>query len=52
MKLPLEGFGGPEKGRLLYCLAVLGVSGVGNCVTDDVLEEGLQDTAGLFVDQA
>ena len=28
----------------------LGVFGVGDCVSDDALEEGLQDTAGLFVD--
>ena len=28
----------------------LGVLGVGDCVADDTLEEGLEDTAGLFVD--
>jgi hypothetical protein len=28
----------------------LGVLGVGDGVTDDTLEEGLQDTAGLLVD--
>jgi len=28
----------------------LGVLGVGDGITDDALEEGLQDTAGLFVD--
>ena len=28
----------------------LGVLGVGDGITDDTLEEGLQDTAGLFVD--
>jgi len=27
----------------------LGVLGVGNGVTDDALEEGLEDTTGLFV---
>ena len=30
----------------------LGVLGVGDGVTDDVLEENLQDTASLFVDQS
>ena len=30
----------------------LGVLGVCYCVTDDVLEEHLQDTTGLFVDQS
>ena len=30
----------------------LGVLGVGDGVTDDVLEEDLEDTAGLLVDQA
>lgn len=28
----------------------LGVLGVGDCVSDDALEEGLQDTAGFLVD--
>lgn len=28
----------------------LGVLGVGDCVTNDAFEEGLEDTAGLFVD--
>lgn len=28
----------------------LGVLGVGDCVTDDAFEEGLEDTAGFFVD--
>jgi hypothetical protein len=28
----------------------LGVLGVGDGVTDDTLEEGLEDTTGLFVD--
>jgi len=27
----------------------LGVLGVGDCVTDDTFEEGLEDSAGLFV---
>ena len=26
--------------------------GVGDCITDDVLQENLEDTTGLFVDQA
>ena len=30
----------------------LGVLGVGDGITDDVLEENLQDTTGLFVDEA
>ena len=30
----------------------LGVLGVGDGVSDDVLEENLEDTSGLFVDQA
>ena len=30
----------------------LGVFGVGDGIADDVLEEDLEDTAGLFVDQA
>lgn len=29
----------------------LGVLGVGDCITDDVLKEDLEDTAGLLVDQ-
>ena len=28
----------------------LGVLGVGDCVADDAFEEGLEDTAGFFVD--
>ena len=28
----------------------LGVFGVGDCVTDDTFEEGLEDTTGFFVD--
>lgn len=27
-----------------------GVFGVGDCVTDDTFKEGLEDTAGFFVD--
>ena len=30
----------------------LGVLGVGDCVTDHVLQERLEDAAGLFVDEA
>ena len=30
----------------------LGVFGVGDSIADDVLEEDLEDTSGLFVDQA
>ena len=30
----------------------LGVLGVGDGITDDVLEENLEDTTGLFVDEA
>ena len=30
----------------------LGVLAVGDCVTDDVLEEDLEDATGLFVDEA
>ena len=30
----------------------LGVLGVGDCVTDHVLQEGLEDAAGLLVDEA
>ncbi len=30
----------------------LGVFAVGDCVTDDILQENLEDTAGFFVDQA
>ena len=28
----------------------LGVFGVGDCIANDAFEEGLEDTAGLFVD--
>ena len=30
----------------------LGVLGVGDCITDDVLKENLKDTAGLLVDES
>ena len=30
----------------------LGVLGISYCVTDDILEEHLEDTTGLFVDEA
>ena len=30
----------------------LGVLGVGDCITDDVLKEDLEDTAGLLVDES
>lgn len=30
----------------------LGVLGVGDCISDDVLEEHLQDSSGLLVDEA
>ena len=29
----------------------LGVLSVGDCITDDILEENLEHTSGLFVDQ-
>lgn len=44
--LSLEGVDDVEGGDGL----ALGVLSVGDCVTDDALEEGLEDTAGLFVD--
>ena len=44
--LPLEGVDNVERGDGL----ALGVLGVGDGVTDDTLEEGLEDTAGLLVD--
>jgi hypothetical protein len=44
--LPLEGVDDVERGDSL----ALGVLGVGDGVTDDTLEEGLEDTAGLLVD--
>lgn len=45
--LSLEGVHDVERGDGLS----LGVLGVGDGVTDDVLEEDLEDTSGLFVDQ-
>ena len=45
--LSLEGVHNVERGDGLS----LGVLGVGDGVTDDVLEEDLEDTSGLFVDQ-
>jgi len=44
--LPLEGVDDIERGDGL----ALGVLGVGDGVTDDTLEEGLEHTAGLLVD--
>ena len=44
--LALKGVDDVERGDGL----ALGVLGVGDCVTDDTLEEGLEDTTGLFVD--
>ena len=44
--LTLEGVDDIEGGDSL----ALGVLSVGDGVTDDSLEEGLQDTTGLFVD--
>ena len=44
--LALEGVDDIERGD---CLP-LGVLCVGDCVTDDTFQEGLEDTAGLFVD--
>jgi hypothetical protein len=44
--LALEGVDDVEGGDGL----ALGVLSVGDGVTDDTLEEGLEDTAGLFVD--
>ena len=45
--LTLEGVDDVEGGDGLS----LGVLGVGDGITDDVLEEDLEDTSGLFVDQ-
>ena len=45
--LSLEGVDDVECGDGLS----LGVLGVGDGITDDVLEEDLEDTSGLFVDQ-
>jgi hypothetical protein len=44
--LALEGIDDVEGGDGL----ALGVLGVGDGITDDRLEEGLEDTTGLFVD--
>jgi hypothetical protein len=44
--LTLEGVDDVERGDGL----ALGVLGVGDSVTDDTLEEGLENTAGLLVD--
>jgi hypothetical protein len=44
--LTLEGVDDVERGDRL----ALGVLGVGDSVTDDTLEEGLENTAGLLVD--
>lgn len=44
--LALEGIDDVERSNGL----ALGVLGVGDGVTDDTLEEGLEDTTGLFVD--
>ncbi len=44
--LALEGVDDVERGDGL----ALGVLGVGDGITDNGLEEGLEDTAGLFVD--
>ena len=46
--LALEGIDDIERGDGL----ALGVLGVGDGVTDDVLEEDLEDGAGLLVDEA
>ncbi len=46
--LPLEGIDDIHSGDSLP----LGVFGVGDGVTDDVLKEDLEDTTGLLVDQA
>jgi hypothetical protein len=44
--LTLEGVNNIEGGDGL----ALGVLGVCDCVADDALDEGLENTAGLFVD--
>jgi hypothetical protein len=46
--LPLEGIDDIQRGDRLS----LGMLGVGDCITDDTLQEGLQNTAGLFVDHS
>ena len=46
--LPLEGID-----NIHSCDSLpLGVFGIGDSITDDVLKEDLEDTAGLLVDQA
>ena len=44
--LSLEGIDNVERGDSL----AFGVLGVGDCVTDNAFEEGLEDTASFFVD--
>ena len=44
--LSLEGIDNVERGDSL----ALGVLGVGDCVTDNTFEEGLEDTTSLLVD--
>ena len=46
--MPLEGIDNIHSGDSLP----LGVFGVGDGITDDVLKEDLEDTTGLLVDQA
>ena len=46
--LPLEGIDDIHSGDSLP----LGVFGVGDGITDDVLKEDLEDTTGLLIDQA
>ena len=46
--LPLEGIDDIHSGDSLP----LGVFGIGDGITDDVLKEDLEDTTGLLVDQA
>ena len=46
--LPLEGIDHIHGGDSLP----LGVLGVSDCISDDVLKEDLEDTTGLFVDEA
>ena len=46
--LPLEGVHHVECGHGLAA----GMLGVGDCITDDILQEHLEHTAGLLVDEA
>jgi hypothetical protein len=46
--LPLEGVHDVE---CCHCLAA-GVLGVGDCITDDILQEHLEHPTGFLVDQA